>query len=577
MKESYVGRGGPLLHGSLVSSPKKTRRRSTTSFFVKGLLLTLLAIAVFCVLGNSSSNSYINIWLTQAEFYTNWGDDGVLDEYPDKSAKMRLADIPPPRTGQRKEPSLREAFPLLKWPEPVPAGSKEAIREDISEEIETIHLRNTTQEEVDYYVTRGYVVVVDDMARNNKLLGWSCETYAEKWPDGLMRGEYPAPWVMNNIKEGFMIRLKQTNIWIDTIRPAWIRTFTLGTCALSFTCSNYISNGAKSAPYVWHVKTPEETPKEMQESLQVHWKAPYYMKDAYSIETAMDTFEMWFAPVGAGTYAHSDRYCETYGSMQLKGSKEWRIMNPGPRVDTYKDRIRYEDAEIYAETSGKEDQQFTPELRVTVPEGGGIIFPPYSYHETVTNNAECSVSTTFSHDTPVASRYLRQFMPRLLNQHLGYEVGCHRYWDNLTLWTMRNGHNVVDASGKPVPEPTQEYLNRDANYFGESKLYKVLPTTDKTLMTARYQKILYDVDKDNNGVIDSKELMDFLSTYENRFERYESAHREFLAYYDLDDSGDITKEELWDGWEHWNINSAYAILTHMGGLWNHKAPRKPWW
>ena len=98
-------------------------------------------------------------------------------------------------------------------------------------------------------------------------------------------------------------------------------------------------------------------------------------------------------------------------------------------------------------------------------------------------------------------------------------------------------------------------------------------------MAVRYQKILDDVDKDKDGVIDSKELMTFIKNEYayNDWPRQKTLHREFLAYWDLDDSGDITKEELWDGWEHWNINSAYAILTHMGGLWNHKAPRKPWW
>ena len=549
-------------------------------------LLLVVGLALVFLIESSMKESYVldkvkglSYWISFEMNDVDYGENGVLDEYPDKSAKMRLADIPPPRTGQRKEPSVREAFPLLKWPTPAKKGSSEAFREDISRQIETIHLQNTTQEEVDYYVTRGYVVVVDDMAKENGMLGWSCEDYAKKWPDGFMRGEYPAPWLMNNKKEGFMLHLRDTSMWIDTIRPTWYMKYNEPKCLIQPKCMQYYDNAAKSCAYVWHVKTEEETPQELQDSVREHWRPPYYMDSAQSQSYAMTSFEMWFAPVGAGTFAHSDRYCETHASMQLKGSKTWRIMNPGPRVDTYKDRIRYGDGEIYAEDGGKEDQQWNPELLVTVPEGGGIIFPPYAYHETVTNNAECSVATTFGHPTPSASRYLRYFMPRLLNQHLGYEVGCHRYWDDLALWTMKKGKGVPDAQGNILPGPSQEYLDRDTAAWGESKMYKVLPTTDKELMTVRFKKILKDVDTDGNDVIDAKELWNFVvKEYDLLTDDggRRSMRREYLAYYDLDDSGDISKEELWDGWEHWNINSAYAILTHAGGLWKAGYERKEW-
>ena len=556
--------------GSLHASPKR-KQRSVFDIFIKGLYTVLLVVAGLIVF------FYVLLWFNYEHGYVDYGDNGILEEYPDKSAKMRLADIPPPRTGQRKEPSLREAFPLLKWPASVLKGSPEALREDISEQIETIHLRNTTQEEVDYYVTRGYIVVVDDMAKGHPMLGWSCETYAERWPNGLMRGEYPTPWRLNDAGEGYTVRLRATDIWIDTFRPAAWRKYTLPGCLRNPRCVEYVDEAATAAAYVWHVKDRE--PEELKQSVQVHWKPPYYMESEHATGTASHTFEMWFAPVKGGTFAHSDSYCFSTASMQLKGSKEWRIMNPGPRIDSHKDRIRFMDAEIYA--AQREDQQFTPELRVTVPEGGGIIFPPYSYHETVTSNAECSAASTFTHDTPSATRYLRHYLPRLLNGHLGYEVACHRYWDDLALWTMRRGTGVPDAEGKAMPKASQEYFDKDSNEYSESKMYKVLPTTDKELMRIRYQKILDDVDTDKNGVIDGDELKAFVDNEYNIYvwdeSKQETRRREFLAYWDLDDSGDITKEELWDGWEHWNINSAYAILTHMGGLWNPSTPRKPWW
>ena len=562
-----------LRNGLLQSSPnaKKTKKRriSTPFMFIVGLLVVLL----MCTFEKLSL--YYEFWMYGARVYEDYGDENVLDVYPVESAKMRLADIPPPRTGQRKEPSLREAFPLLKWPEPVPVGSTEAIREDISKQIETIHLHNTTQKEVDYYVTRGYVVVVDDMAKGHPMLGWSCETFAEKWPNGLIRGEYPAPWRLNDPEEGFTLRLRRTDIWIHTFRPAWIQKFYLPGCLWNKKCNNYIDNAAPAAAYVWHVKDRE--PQELKESVQRLFKVPYFVNSKFVADGIMDSFEMWFAPVKGGTYAHADRYCITTVSMQLKGSKEWRIMNPGPRVDTYKDRFLNQDSEIYAEKR-PDQEEWTPELVVTVPEGGGIIFPPYSYHETVTNNAECSAATTFNYDATAATRYLRHYLPRLLNQHLGYKEACHRFWDDWALWTMVEGIGVPDSSGNIMPPPTEEYYMRDTNEFGATKLYSLLPTTDEHLMQVRFKKIMKDVDTNGDDVLDKEEIIAYGKTRHKEFDtpRFDSYYEEYLGYYDLDDDGIITKDEVWSGWEHWNINSAYAILTHMGGPWDPSVPDYFW-
>ena len=537
---------------------KKDRRQqlSIATIFVRGVCV--VAVLLLCAV----VSFYFWIFLNSETEYVDYGDN-IYEVYPVESAKMKLSDLPAAQTGQRKEPTLREAFPHLRWPEPNVPGE---VREDISRPIDTIHLRNTTQEEVNYYVTRGYVVVIDDMARGHPMLGWGCETYAEKWPNGLMRGEYPTPWRINDNEEGFTLRLKYTNVWIHTFRPAWYRKYTLPGCLRNENCSKNVDNGATAAAYVWHVKDRE--PLSVKQSMQQHWTAPYYMNSKKDRESADESFEMWFAPIKGGTFAHSDSYCETTASMQLKGSKTWRIMNPGPRVDTYKDRIRYEDAEIYAAT--RKDQQWNPELLVTVPEGGGIIFPPYAYHETLTDNKECGVSTTFNVARPMPTRYIRNFMGRLLNQHLGYKQGCHRYWNWYALWTMKDGKGVPDANGDILPEPTQEYLMKETDEFGNTRQYMVLPTTDEKLMNIRYEKILKDVDTDESGVIERSEIVKFISGAFPGFDdaQKETVCQEFLAYYDLDDTGEITKEELWDGWEHWNINSAYAVLTHKGGLWN---------
>ena len=571
MKESKQG----TFCAKTLGSPRM-RRLSVMKLIALAVTLPMLIVAMLKI------NHYVDLFLTFEEAFFDYGDEGVMDEYPEPSARMRLADIPPPRTGQRKEPSLREAFPLLKWPPSTPEGAS-AVREDISKPIESIRLRNTTQAEVDYYVTRGYVVVVEDMAKDmahdEGLWGWPCERYAKTWPNGLMQGTYPTPWRENDPEEKYTVRLRATDVWMDTFRPAWYRKFTLPGCYWDKKCSDYIDAAADAASYAWFVKDRE--PQELKEDVQRHWRPPYYMDSEYARNMALDTFEMWFSmrKYKSGAYAHSDPYCETAASMQLKGSKTWRFMNPGPRVDTYKDRFRQGDAQIYAERR-ETQEEWTPELLVHVPEGAGIIFPPYAYHETHTQNDECSVSTTFYHVAPIATRYLRYFMPRILNQHLGYMEACHRFWDKYALWTMHSGSGVPDASGKIMPEPTEEYLEKDSMWWGESKVYLTLPTTDEKLMKIRFEKILKDVDLDGNDIIDEKEIVHFIRTsfaYLKQDDGWiRTTCREYLAYYDLDDDKKITRDELWDGWEHWNINNAYAVLTHMGGLWHTGAERWEW-
>ena len=130
--------------------------------------------------------------------------------------------------------------------------------------------------------------------------------------------------------------------------------------------------------------------------------------------------------------------------------------------------------------------------------------------------------------------------------------------------------NVPDVDGNILPPPTDEYLMRDVNEFGQTKMYKVLPTTDEKLMKVRYEKILRDVDHDSSGVISREEILKYIEDYRNGRdpEQRDTMVEEYLAYHDLDDSGDISKEEVWDSWEAWNIINSYAVLTHKGGLWN---------
>ena len=110
-------------------------------------------------------------------------------------------------------------------------------------------------------------------------------------------------------------------------------------------------------------------------------------------------------------------------SVQLTGHKRWRMMNPGPQVDTVFDRFETTDSGIYKVS------RWDPEFEFIVPSGGGVVFPPYNIHETIGSTKECTTATTFNFFSPQPTRYFRRFLPRLLNTHLGFSEKCGQFWD----------------------------------------------------------------------------------------------------------------------------------------------------
>ena len=72
--------------------------------------------------------------------------------------------------------------------------------------------------------------------------------------------------------------------------------------------------------YIWHTKFTET--REVKEQVQRFFGVPYFLKhSALASWWARESFEFWFSLPGGGAMAHSDLYCETTVSMQLRGSK----------------------------------------------------------------------------------------------------------------------------------------------------------------------------------------------------------------------------------------------------------------
>eukprot|EP00438_Fugacium_kawagutii_P013394 Skav216500 [mRNA] locus=scaffold1123:585793:587276:- [translate_table: standard] len=65
-------------------------------------------------------------------------------------------------------------------------------------------------------------------------------------------------------------------------------------------------------------------------AVQEHWRTPYFLQQHHiNAEEALDSFELWFSLAGGGALSHADAYNEMTVSLQLRGSKEWRLaMHP---------------------------------------------------------------------------------------------------------------------------------------------------------------------------------------------------------------------------------------------------------
>jgi len=169
------------------------------------------------------------------------------------------------------------------------------------------------------------------MARDWPMLGWECEDFAREFPDGEMKGEYGGGRVILGERH-----------WMDKVRDAGQHIEQCDTPQ----CND---RGTKphAAPHVWHVK--DEEPYATRHRIQQMFRVPYFMENdpigrTLNKPDVNESLEFWLSPPGAGAFAHADAYCTMTASVQLSGHKRWRMMNPGPQVDSVFDRFDTQDS-----------------------------------------------------------------------------------------------------------------------------------------------------------------------------------------------------------------------------------------
>ena len=425
------------------------------------------------------------------------------------------------------EPSLQTYFEQLKdWEY---SGKPTA---------EIKRVRDVSVAEFDELVRHGTPFVVEDAGRGMPLLDQPCHFYHERWSNGSMRAEYHDPkrtgpeWEIFFDKVEQETKIPMTNkLWPSAVRPARkmkkLEHHMMG------------EYGAIAAPYIWHVKDQEAL--DTKRSVQQLWRPPYFLtRSSLNNWEALETFEFWFALAGGGTMAHADAYCEMTLSVQLRGSKRWRLMML-PAIDNKTEAFDTHDGNIYSTGRWK------PEYEFTVHAGEAFVFPPGYMHETYVHpmdnpEGECTVGSTFQFRQPQSSRYISHFFPRFAMSHLMNEERCPltRQWAEWA--TLRQGGSVrprVDAAAAAEQEQSSIMAAMDTDGDGNasraevSEYLRTSPATHWAREQPYYQSETHTTEPASQ---DEQAIM--------QEEQFQGQVGNVMAYHDYDQDGTLTAAEL---------------------------------
>lgn len=257
----------------------------------------------------------------------------------------------------------------------------------------------------------------------------------------------------------------------------------------------------------------------MLEKVRAHIRLPEFMHPS-NLESMKSTPEFWFAGRGAGAKAHMDSHIQATMSLQLAGTKRWRLGLMEPRRAPFLSTI-YSDGDVY-----NRDEPWRPQFNVTLRPGDALFFPPGFVHETLNVDEDpnaCSASVTFQLDHPMAARMYRRFLPRVRRT-----ADIHEAWPLITAWATlyQRAESSKLKLGMPYFQAKREALS------GEG-------------VGAQFNHL----DRDRDGVLTLAEL-------EAVFNQ-EAAN--ILAFHDTDENGRVERAEFVAVFGFWAA-TVHAVL-----------------
>lgn len=279
----------------------------------------------------------------------------------------------------------------LTWDQITPQSASKMLR-----------VTSLSNEDFQQLVREGYPFIVDDCAPAAELAEVPCSEFGRKFPKEHMKAEYTEGQAHINLGDPE---------WYSVQKP-------------TESAPKHLSRGKPlSGPYIWHVKDETVDPRTKPELAKV-FPVPYFLNNsALNAHEARDSFEFWFVLENGGSQAHSDSYCETTISLQLRGTKKWRL-GAFPNISNAFQPSGYFDGQIY-----KNDEFWRPEHEETVEPGQCVVFPMGYIHETYIAEGGggedgCSVATTFQFQEPQPVFLWKNFLVRWGLSHFALEEPC---------------------------------------------------------------------------------------------------------------------------------------------------------
>jgi len=183
-----------------------------------------------------------------------------------------------------------------------------------------------------------------------------------------------------------------------------------------------------------------------------NFKVSPFMDPTDTSSSFSRTPEFWFGVKKAGAKAHMDSHIQATISVQIAGTKRWRLMPLRSRRSPFISMI-YQDGQPYANSEG-----WRPLLETTLTPGDALFFGPGIIHETMILNEECASSVTFQFNLPYAARFYRRFFPRVRRT-----ADIHESWPVIREWARLNMPGDEKGQGAPYEDAKRD--SKLANYF----------------------------------------------------------------------------------------------------------------
>eukprot|EP00928_Gymnodinium_smaydae_P016364 TRINITY_DN16121_c0_g4_i1.p1 TRINITY_DN16121_c0_g4~~TRINITY_DN16121_c0_g4_i1.p1 ORF type:complete len:480 (+),score=78.88 TRINITY_DN16121_c0_g4_i1:58-1440(+) len=255
--------------------------------------------------------------------------------------------------------------------------------------IPRIKAETLTREGFDKLILDGKIFVVEGISSDWPMRTWDCDFFKKdkEFKKAAMNHQYAAGG-------GRDTRLGDD--WLNDKTPSGAEN----------------ASAPQIAPFYWGIKDVqyEQRPgwkMSMLKRVAKNFRVPHFMDPDATKGSFSRTPEFWFGTKTAGAKAHMDSHIQATLSVQIAGTKRWRLMPLRSRKAPFIAMI-YSDGQPYTNSEG-----WRPLLETVLEPGDGLFFPPGIIHETQSLGEQCASSVTFQFDSPFAARFYKRFFPRV--------------------------------------------------------------------------------------------------------------------------------------------------------------------